>query len=442
VLNPLHMLISLLLILHLGTPFSFASSAENLTLKQALSEGAQGSLVLQKSKSVAEEASWKRVESYSGFLPTLGLQMNYLTKYRYLLTDINFGGNPTSVPAVIPTSNLLVTAQWPLFDGLASTNRYWSAKNMEDAAKNEHSWAVFQSQMEIALQFYKTLGAQDLKNVAEQNLKALQDHLRDIKLFKKAGVSTNFDVLKVEVQVSEAQSELLNAVDNIAVQQTKLAEVLGKDSEPRSLIGSLPVLSTDLIKDVSDTPYNEKADLQALRQRTEGISDLSTANGRYWVPKISAFGQYQYYNNVNDRFNDWERFREAYSVGVSLNWNLFDGLVSQARNHQTLEQKYQAEKTLKQSEIKAKQDLAIWKRKFIYFATVYRAKTQDVEKAQEAVRLAKVGMKVGSRTNTDLLDAESELFRAKAASVNAQIGTIDALVKVQLASGRRLIDFN
>ena len=162
---------------------------------------------------------------------------------------------------------------------------------------------------------------------------------------------------------------------------------------------------------------------------------------RYWVPRINAFGQYQYYNNLNDRFDDRERYREAYQIGVQLNWNLFDGMVSIAKSKQSIEQKYQAEKALRIAQIKAQQDASFWKRKYLYYCSIYKSRTADVSKSTESLRLAKEGRRVGARTNTDLLDTETELFRAQAAVVNAQVGAVEALINLELATGQKLYTF-
>ncbi len=418
--------------------------AESLSLNEAFQEGLGHSPQLQKVKSIRDEASWKRVESYSGFLPTIGANATYLTNKRYLLTDIQFPGstNVVSFPAMVPTSNLTLTLQLPLFDGFASTNRYRSAKNMESAAEHDLNWAQFQLQRQIILQYYKTLAAQSLEEVANQNLKTIEDHQKDVKAFQKAGVYTNYDVLRVDVQVSEAQSEVLNSVDNSALSRTKLAELLGHEDESRQLSGALPVLNADEIKNIDFNTISERQDLVSLAERSSGFGYLESAAGSYLIPHVSLFGQYQYYNNINDKISDTDVYREAYQIGLSLNWNIFDGAVSMARSKQSIEQKYQAEKSLRIAQLHAKQDIELWKRKFVYFCSVYRSRLSDVQKSTESVRLAREGRKVGARTNTELLDAETELFRARAGVVNAQVGAIEALVNLELATGKEIHHFN
>jgi outer membrane protein TolC len=418
------------------------SFAQELTVQQAISESAAHSPRLQKAKSAQEEVAWKKTEALNTFLPSVQASANYLFDKKYVFTDITLGGAPASVPGVVPTTNFAVTATYPLFEGMAGVRRYSSARSFSSAAQKEYDWAEFQLSREVILQFYRTLAAKELLQVAEQNLKTLQDHLRDVNLFKKAGISTNYDVLRVEVQVSEAESEVLNATDNLAVARLKLAEVMGLDKDERVLSGAWPAFNAKNTKDLQKESLSSRPDLQALELRTEGSQSLSKAAGSYWVPRLSVFGQYQYYNNRNDKYDDWDNFRNAYQVGLSMTWNLFDGMTSIARDHQAFEQAVQTEKTLVQARLKAQQDLEFWKRKYLYYGTVFKARQNDVVKAEESVRLARQGKKVGTRTDTDLLDAEAELFRARALMVNAQMGSLESLVNLELTTGRKYLNFN
>lgn len=415
--------------------------ADSLRLSDALDEGLKNSPRVQKTESQWKESEWKKKETYSGFLPTLTATASYLFDKKYITSDAVFMGNVLTIDQVVPTTTAYITGQWSIFDGFASTNRYDSANSMEKAAKNEYDWSRFQSEREIAILFYKAVAAKELKTVAEQNVKALEDHLKDVRLFKKVGVSTNFDVLRVEVQVSEAQSELLNSIDNVEVSKARLSEALGRENDVEEVQGSLPKPDKNVIAVLAKTDLSNRKDLVALRERTEGFKYQEDSTERYWVPRFYLFGQYQYYNNRNDEIAEWDSFRDAYQVGIALTWNIFDGMTSIARSKQSIEQRFQTEKALYQAELKAKRDYDMWKRKFLYYCSVYEARLGDVSKSQESVRLARQGQKAGSRTNTDVLDAEAELYRAKAGAVNAQMGAIEALANLELSTGQPLVQY-
>lgn len=417
------------------------SYAESVDLKTVIREASTDSLSVQKAHDYLDEASWKKNEAFAGFLPTLVGQVNYMADKRYMLVDVDLGGNKITIPQIIPTSTYSLTASLPLFDGFANVNRMQAGLSLRDSAKNELDWTQFSTQRQVTLLFYKTLAAQALKEVSETNLKTLQDHLKDIQALKKAGISTNFEVLRVEVQVSEAQSEVMNATDNLELARYKLGEALGKEKEEREVIGELPVIQNVDLKSLDGLRLEDRQDLKAINERVQSQRYADTAAGRFWVPRISAFGQYQYYNNINDRFDDNSAYREAYQYGVNLTWNFFDGMSSIAKSGQSAAQLHQSEKALQMAKIKSAQDVELWKRKLKFFESVYQSRHSDVEKSNEALRLAREGRRVGTRTSTDVLDAELDLFRSRAGQVNAQIGAIEAVLNLELVTGQKIYNF-
>lgn len=429
---------SLILIQSLLMTASTAFS-ETLTLQQALSEASHSPQV-SKAEAYRDEIVWKKVEAVSAFLPTITGNINYLTNKKYALTDINLGESPASVPQIVPTTNYTLSARWNVFDGFASTNRFWAAQAFEESATLEYDWVKFQTDRQVLLAYYKVLAAEQVKLVAEQNLKALKDHAKDVEALKKAGMSTQYDLLRTQVQYSEAEAEAINADDQIANARNKLAEVLGKDTEERSPMGNLPVLTADLISKKRTTA--KKIDLLALQKRSEGLNYSVNSMYRHWIPKVSLFADYSYYNNRTDEFDyQDDAFRESYLIGATLSWELFNGFGSMAKSGQAEAQALQLEKTARMADLKAKNDLDFWTRKYLYYISLYKSKTTDIERSNEAARLAKVGRRAGMRTNTEVLDAQADVFRSKAAQINAQIGAIEALVNIELATGETYYSF-
>jgi outer membrane protein TolC len=435
--------IGLSVLLSLAT-LAHAEQTQPLTVTQAIQESGSTSPRLQKAKAAQEEIAWKKTEALGSFLPTLTAQATYLFDKKYMFTDMSLapGQPPTSIPAVVPNTLLTVTGTLPIFEGGAGLRRYSAAGSFSSAAELEYNWTQFQLNREVVLQFYKTLAAKELLGVAEQNLKTLQDHHKDVSLFKKAGVSTNYELLRVEVQVSEAESEVLNATDNLAIARGKLAEVMGLESDQRDLTGTWPAFSPKNAEALPKEALSSRPDLQALELRANGSKSLADAAGSYWIPKLALYSQYQYYNNRTERYDDWGNYRDAYQLGLSMTWNLFDGMTSIARDHQAFAQSLQSEKSLTQSRLKAQQDLEFWRRKYLYYGAVFRTRKDDVAKSEESVRLARQGKRYGTRTDTDLLDAEAELFRARAGLVNAQLGALESLVNLELTTGKKLLDLN
>lgn len=420
--------------------FAMLSQAQTFTLNQAVQEAYQSSPEIQRAKADYDEQSWKTVEARSAFMPNLYGSVSYIANKKYAYVDIPFAGVNASIPQIVPTTQYTLSSRWNLFDGFASTYKYYSGKENEEASRLGYEWTKFQTERNVLLAYYKLLAAEQLQTVADQNVKALKDHTKDIEALKSAGVSTRYDVLRTEVQESEAEAELENTTDGVQSARNILAQVLGEDTELREATGALPVMTADVLKK-GNFSTNGKLDLQSLEKKTEALHDNYEAMNKFWFPKLSLFADYSSYNNLNERFNDSKAFRDSYLIGATVTWSFFDGFGTVAESHQAEAKAIQLEKTLRIAQLKSKNDLDFWKRKYNYYISLYKSKTNDIDRSTEAVRLAKVGRSAGVRTNTDLLDAQADLFRSRAAQINAQIGAIEALVNIELATGEKLYSF-
>lgn len=419
-----------------------ASQNDKIKLSDFLFDLTKANSVLQ-ADSAKVEASWGKIESYSGLLPTLKLGFNRLIDKQYMLIDIPAaGGGTTTFSQVLPSTNYSLNAQWPIFDGLARFDRIRAAGLLDEAAKDDSEWMRFKIKREGVLLYYRAVAAKILREVAEQNVRMLRDHLNDARLFKKSGVATNFDLLRVEVKLTEAEAEVANAADTEALSILKLGELANASYEGRQIDGQLPVLDVKIVETAALT-VNSRKDLRSQAQKSDALEETARASSRHWLPRASLYAQFDRYNNRSEAvdFNS-DAFRDAHSIGVQLSWTIFDGLAPTAQAHQADERVRQARYQLATQQNRAKIDLELWRRKFKYFSAVYRARIEEVEKATESVRLAKEGRKVGVRTNSDLLDAEGELFHARAGVVHAQMGAIEALINLELSSGRELQGFN
>ena len=425
--------------------FSAIGQAQSLSLSQAVHDALASAPQIKAAESQTESARWKKVETFSGHMPTVALSGTYLTNKKYMIADVSLPGVPVPIesPQVIPTSLWAANVQFPLFDGFATTARNSAADRMKASSESNLEWQKFQLERDVVLQFYRAIAASDLREVAQQNQRTLEDHLKDVRLFKKAGMSTHYDVLRVEVQASEAKSEVLNADDNLQMARVKLGELIASATEGQVPVpsGALPILTTNIASDSSAAKVTSRKDFESFQLRNDGLEKTSDAARRHYYPKISLFAQYQYYNNKTDSFSDTSSYRNAYSTGLSLNWVLFDGFASTARAHESLSEKSEAEFNLATRRHKAESDAEFWRRKLSYFLALYQSKTSEISKSEESVRLAKVGQKEGTRTSSDLLDAELELFRAKAGAIQAQMGSIEALVNLEQATGKALYKF-
>jgi outer membrane protein TolC len=428
-----------------GISYSFLSllifvneawAANRIDIQSAIAEAMGRNPYYQRLQSAAEEASWKPWGALSGHIPKLSVMATHNFDLKYQVFNFNFNGSTLIVPGVYPISLLDLHAEWTVFDGLQTLSAYSAANRAAEAAHLELSYGALKVEEEVRLRFYKAIAALALAGVAQQNLTTLQDHLDRMQVRLKGGSATRFDILRIKVQLEEAYPEKLSADDNVILTREALSEAMGLEKDDRLLNGPLPIPDERSLLGEGKLEIAKRADVQALNKKAEAADKEYLASLGSWFPKVTLVADKQYYNNASYGLTD--PYSDAYSVGVLLTWNLFDGGESIARQRESFHRGAQAEAMARAAVLKAPVEVETWRRRFLYNVSLYRARVRAIEAAEESVRLAKLGQDAGTRTNSDVLDAELDLFRARAGTVKAQLDAAEALINLELSLGRKI----
>jgi len=417
------------------------SRADVITLDQALSEARERSPLVQNAKATSEEYHWKRTEQLSGFLPNISAVGAHILNDR--LPNVFQGGGfslPTSVPLTFFGFNLVI----PVFNGLQNVDLYSAASTESKAADLDYDWRGFQVDHQVKLSYYRVLAAKALAEVADQDVRNLEDHLRQVRDQLRAGTATRLDVLRVQVQLSNARSDKTNADDEISIRQRELAQSMGLGQgrpempEIKDAEGVLPNPSDEMIKKIEAAQLNTRPDIEADDLRTDAAEKQEQAAGHYWIPAFDILGNYSFVNGSTPDVFTTSNYSSTYFVAVSLRWNLFDGMKSYSRSKESVARSNEARTSAESARLQLPTDFEVYRRRYRYNTEKFRARSEDVISSQEAVRLSRAGFAAGTETNTDVLDAELDLFRARANVINSQLDALDAQINFELAIGRNL----
>ena len=428
----------------------FASVAEQasgngiLTLEVALAAGLAQSPEIARAHAAFDESSWRRFQALgAGFLPKVSISGQHFFDAKYSLTSVAFGagGAPISFPGFYPNTQLALEVQMPIFDGLANVRQYQAASLYENAAQQELRHAEFQLVEDIRLAFYQALAASLLDQVAETNVRTLEDHLKQVQIRRQGGAATKYDSLRVEVQLNEARADAIDVKDNVSLTRKKLNVLLGREEDDRQVQGTLPIPDSKQVATLElGNAVRERSDIEAMSLRAQAADKMKSASNAWLVPSVSVGGQYQVYESqlVGQTVTNTGKFDTAYNVGVFLKWNLFDGGSALAQANQAYYRAVQSDRSAQIARLKVPYDFAYWKRRYVANTDHYRSKQLDIARSEESVRLAKEEERAGSRTSTETLDAELDLFRAKAGVVSAQVNAAEAQIRLELALGRKI----
>lgn len=422
--------------------FSTARAEEAaISLSDAVSQAESRNPELSRLDAETEKASWAKTEALSAYIPHLSAGYDHYFAAKYLQEGIVFNGQPIVFPGAYPQDNLTIDASWTFFDGLEGWHRYQAASLIYESSYIELLRAKFKVVRDVRTAFFRALADQKLVEVARQNIKTLQDHLDKAHITEKAGYGTRFDVLRIEATLEEARADLEQAEAKLQESRGVLNEIMGLEKESIApLVGELPVLTEgDVPKDLAMTPET-RDDLQAQIRRTEAAREMRAASHGYWLPSVSLFAEEEYYKfgSFSPVIEANGSYQNAAAFGLRLKWNLFDGGASYARQREALAASDASAAETRKMLTKMPHEFETWKRNFFSSVAVYKARARALVQYEESVRLAVIGVRAGSRTHTEMLDAELDLFRARAGLVKAQAEAIEALGKLELAVGHQI----
>jgi outer membrane protein TolC len=416
----------------------------SLSLDAAQKQAIETSPLYQKAEAIESQASWQQYQSFAeGFLPQVSISGQHYFAEQYSFLNVQFGSpNTLQFPEIYPETTLNLDAHIDIFDGFKNVHQLDAATRSHQAAEILRDWSLFQVEEQVRLKYYQALGAKILLDMANENVKTLQDHLRIVQDRLHEGEATKYDLLRVKVQLSEATSDQLVASDNVALAREALAQSMGLQHDDRPLSGKLPLVKADnALAQLTDVDFNDRPDVRAKSMQAQAALDQSAAEGSFWFPKFTLVGEYQFYNDpdfLTTGLNNSDDFRTDYFFGAAMTWDIFDAGISLAKAKEAEESAKAANADLKAAQVQAPYDYDHWRRRLSSSAAVYQSKLTDVDEAKESVRLATLGFEAGTNTTTDVLDAELEKYRASAGLVQAQVDMLEAVTNLELSIGKRL----
>lgn len=286
--------------------------------------------------------------------------------------------------------------------------------------------------LNVATEYYNLQQTDEQVRINRAAVENAQRSLKDAQALERAGAGTRFDVLRSQVNLANAQQELVNAISQQQIAARRLATRLSLP-ESVNISAADSVILAGLWNQTQEESivlaFQNRAELQqqlVQRNISEQQRRLALSEVR---PQVSLVASY----NLLDAFNDSVGITDGYSLGVRANWNLFDGGAAKARAAQQkaniaiaetrfADQRNQIRFQVEQAYTSLQSNLSN-----VQTATV------ALEQAQEALRLARLRFQAGVGTQTDVIVSETELTRAEGNRVTAILDYNRALANLQRA---------
>lgn len=289
------------------------------------------------------------------------------------------------------------------------------------------------------LAYYEWVRAKLQVMVARRQLSQVRATLGQVRALAEAQRLSNADRMRVESQEAQAEQVLDQLTQLSALREEQLRLLIGAGNEPMTI-------GEDIRLDLT-APAEQPVDAllaSALHQRFEfrafdtGIAakekqrDAEKANG---LPKLSAFATADYARPNSRVFPQVDEFRLTWAAGLQLSWSLNDALVTNASV-----KRFDAEVR----ELRADRDnlergtrIAVLAAQQAVMLAQHALSTsaKGLVAAEESYRVRQALLGAQRATAVELVDAETELTRARITALNARIDLRVAMSQLAHAVG-------
>jgi outer membrane protein TolC len=378
----------------------------------------------------------------AGYLPLLQANVGYQRQTANSTAGISTptvgkGGKIITPPPSVPTPSndshdswsAGVSAEQLLLDFGKVPFAIRQAAALKRAAEETLRQGVNDLTLQVRLAYYQLSQAQALLKVSEDTVRQYQLHLDQAKALVEVGRRIKNDVTKGEVDLGNAQLNLISAKNAIKTARATLNSTLGLAEEPGYQVVEPPLLEVAPDFDTLLAAARENdPQLRALKDQENAAAAVVNGAVAALFPSISVGGGYSWGGTKFPLVWNW-------FFGPSLSWNLFDGF-----------------RNLRQIDIATAQLHSAYARYAGREQQIYLelsqavAQLQDaqerlnlvnliVEQAQENLDLVGELYKVGRASAVEMADAEVSITTARSNQVQARFDYLTAVAQIEHGIG-------
>ncbi len=422
-------------------------NVQSLRLADCIAQALGKNPAIQISEAKVQAAEAHSSEAATTLLP----QLKFSGRAAELSSIDPFGlklGPPVNIsmilfPDITENYSMRLSLQQPLFTGFKLKKNLEMAELDANAKREELTKDQSDLVFDVITAYWTFYRAIKVEEVIRQSVEQMSEHLKDARNLSQQGLATDADVMKVQVQLSDAKVKQLEARNAIRLTSMALNSLIRNPLETEIMPSDTPAISQDEagtfldenLTKLQTLALERRPELKSMQlQRDMSNAGVIAAKGD-WYPQIFFAANYDYARPNQRIIPPKDQWDGTWDVGITFQWNVWDWY---ATGHQIA----QAEAVLRQSEAGVTQlndavvlDVA----QQYYNAQTAKEKVSvaygGMEQAQESYRMNSEKYKNGLTSNTEMLDAEIALMQAKLTHTQAVVDYAIAAARLKKAIG-------
>lgn len=319
----------------------------------------------------------------------------------------------------------------------------WNSIKQADASR-ESAVYVAQSTRQNTIftvyqRYFQLLKDLRLLEVNEEAVKQSEEQLRRTQSMFEIGSVAQADVFRAQTQLGNDKIALVQQQNAVRFSRAALNVVLGRNAdEPIEIKDPADIdvpVKTYTLEEVMNVALQNNPNLSRFKADMKAASYGVKVAKANFLPSI--FLSASYARDDSEFPNVYRNFNRNFfaSIGVSVSFNIFNGLADWAQHEREAmnyriarENLTDQERQIREQILQALLNLQAWKE-------ISALNEENLRSAQEDLRLAQERYRVGAGTLLDVQVAQTNLTRAKATVIRAKYDTKIAEAQLKAAMG-------
>ena len=332
-----------------------------------------------------------------------------------------------------------VMLRQPIYMGGAITAANRMAEINQELAANEEQGMVQNTLKSIDDIYWTVVSLKQKQKLANSYRDLVQKLDDDVHKMIREGVATRATGLKVDVSVNEADMQVTQVEDGVALAKMLLCQLCGLPVDTDIVLADegkdvLP-MTADVEDDGNEAAYANRNELKMLENAVQMSEQATKLVRAGFLPQVALTGGYMLSNP--NLYNGFERkFAGVWNVGVLLRvpvWNWFEGQykVRASRAATTIA-------AMELDDAREKIGLQLEQCRFKMKEAQKRLAmaTKNLSSADENLRCANVGFREGVIEATDVMAAQTAWQQAQTQKIDAEVEVKLAQVALKQAMGK------
>jgi outer membrane protein TolC len=414
-----------------------ASQDAPMTIDEAIAIAERNAFAVRIQNAALEKDRQAVALALSALGPTAGFTTT-LTQYGQEV-DASFG--PGTSPVVVSpfrSGSEAFAINLPI-DIAGNLNRLVAAnKKTYEAARRTLEASFNDARLNARSAYILVLRDKALVVVSEEAVKDAKDRLTQSQQEFEQKQVAKVDVDRLDAQVAQATSDLLNAQNNLALAKQSFNQTLARPIENRVDLADLPdapPVPTDLDA-LTKVAQVERPEARALVDQIQALAYIRRAQESGMDPSLALSLGY----TRNLATTALAGNPNSISAGILFTVPVFDSGATRARVREARQDENTAKVQLQQEQLQISSDVRSAVTNFLSAKARQANAQRQLTLAEEVYRLAQVRQQAGEGTYIDVVDAESSLEQARNGVVSAKYDLLLAYSQLQHGVGNDKVD--